>query len=38
MGEGEAYAAGAAGDEDVAVLDWDGNGLGADDEVEEEDE
>lgn len=38
LGQGQADAAGAAGDEHVAVLDWDSDGLGADNEVEEEEE
>lgn len=38
MGEGEADATGAAGDEDVARFDWDGDEAGADEEEESEEE
>lgn len=38
MGEGEADAAGTAGDEDVARFDWDGDVARADEEEESEEE
>lgn len=38
MGESEADTAGAAGNEDVARFDWDGDVAGADDEEESEEE
>lgn len=38
MGEGEADAAGSAGDEDVTVGNWDLDWTGTDDEVEEGEE
>lgn len=37
-GESKSYAAGAACDEDVAVFDWNLDGAGTDEKVEEEEE